>query len=70
MIVSQLLGAHYTCLSYSRAQRDRTDGKEILENGLSHFLTVSVLIEESIDGRDQLDKGQLIVRLKTMNSTG
>jgi hypothetical protein len=70
MIASQLLCAYYTFLSHSRAQGDRREDEEILKDVLSDFLAVSGLIEKSIDSLDQLDKEQLIVRFKTIKSTG
>jgi hypothetical protein len=66
MIASQLLGAYYTFLSHCRTQGDKRSDEEIFKDVLSDFLTVSTLVEKSIDSLDQLDKEQLLVQLKTL----
>ena len=70
MIASQLLNAYYTFLSHSRTQGDQRPDEEIFKDVLSDFLTVSGLIEKSIDSLDQIDKEQLLIQLKTLKSKG
>lgn len=70
MIASQLLSAYYTFLSHSRAQGDQRPDEEIFKDVLSDFLTVSGLIEKSIDSLDQIDKEEFLIHLKTLKSKG
>ena len=70
MIASQLLSAYYTFLSHSRTQGDQRRDEEIFKDVLSDFLTVSSLVEKSIDSLDQIDKDELFVKLKTLKSKG
>jgi hypothetical protein len=68
MIASQLLCAYYTFLLHSRAEGDERPEAEIFKDVLSDFLTVSNLIEQSIDSLDQIDREKLLVTLKTLRS--
>ncbi len=66
MIASQLLGAYYTFLSHCRVQGDQRPDAEIFKDVLSDFVTVSSLVEKSIDSLDQIDSEQLLVQMKTL----
>lgn len=66
MIASQLLCAYYAFLRHSRAEGDERPDEEIFKDVLSDFLTVSRLIEQSIDSLDRIDREKLLVTLKTL----
>jgi hypothetical protein len=66
MIASQLLCAYYAFLRHSRAEGDERPDEEIFKDVLSDFLTVSSLIEQSIDSLDRIDREKLIITLKTL----
>jgi hypothetical protein len=70
MIASQRLEGYYTFLSYSRNRGDQRPDEEIFRDVLSDFLMVSGLIEQSIGSLDQIDKEQILLKLKTLQRGG
>lgn len=66
MVASQLLCVYYAFLRHSRAEGDESPDEEIFKDVLSDFLTVSNLIEQSIDSLEQIDREKLLVKLKTL----
>lgn len=66
MIASQLLCAYYAFLRHSRAEGNERPDEEIFKDVLSDFLTVSSLIEQSIDSLEHIDREKLLVELKTL----
>lgn len=66
IIASQLLCAYYAYLRHTRAEGDERADEEVFKDVLSDFLTVSSLIEQSIDSLDQIDREKLLVKLRTL----